>query len=353
MSVLTPTDGVDPRVALATSIHASPGVYAVLVGSGMSTAAGIPTGWQVVQSLAGYVAQAEGVDLEGLGHAATDWFADQYGHEPRYDELLAALAPTDPARRDLLRRFFDPPPSAGGPIKPTDAHHVLAQLCARGRIRVLLTTNFDHLIERALDEAGASPQVLITPADRRGMEPLQHAATTLVKLHGDYRGAMLNTTEELSSYPVDVQELLAEILDRYGLIVVGWSADYDAALVESIKMSASRRYPAYWLSHHGVLTEAAKRVVDHRRATVIDINGADEFFMDLGSRLERLDTIAARRRQPAALWDYHHAPNNVGPPGGWAVLPLLHLRVASVLAPVRRDDCGQSVRVTAKPSSQH
>ena len=204
---------------------------------------------------------------------------------------------------------------------------------------MLLTTNFDHLLERALDEAGASPQVLITPADRRGMEPLQHAATTVIKLHGDYRGAMLNTTEELCSYPADVQGLLAEIIDRYGLIVVGWSAEYDTALVESVKMSASRRYPAYWLSHHGVLTEPAKRLVDHRRATVIDIDDADEFFNDLSSRLERLDTIAARRRQPAALWDHHHAPNQAGPPGGWAVLPLLQLRIASVLAPVRRDDC--------------
>lgn len=43
-TLLTPTLGVDPRVALATSMHAAPGVYAVLVGSGMSSAAGILTG---------------------------------------------------------------------------------------------------------------------------------------------------------------------------------------------------------------------------------------------------------------------------------------------------------------------
>ena len=31
-NVVTPTDGLDPRIALASSIHASPGGYAVLVG---------------------------------------------------------------------------------------------------------------------------------------------------------------------------------------------------------------------------------------------------------------------------------------------------------------------------------
>jgi hypothetical protein len=59
-----PTSGVDPRVALATSMHAAPGMYAVLVGSGLSTAAGIPTGWQVVQDLIRRVAVADGVNCE-------------------------------------------------------------------------------------------------------------------------------------------------------------------------------------------------------------------------------------------------------------------------------------------------
>lgn len=39
---------LDPMIALATSAHASPGVYALLLGSGVSSATGIPTGWQVV-----------------------------------------------------------------------------------------------------------------------------------------------------------------------------------------------------------------------------------------------------------------------------------------------------------------
>ena len=64
-----PTHGVDPRVAAAAAIQAGRGVYVLLAGSGLSTAAGIKTGWQVVQDLIRRVAVAEGVDPGGTGRA--------------------------------------------------------------------------------------------------------------------------------------------------------------------------------------------------------------------------------------------------------------------------------------------
>lgn len=35
---------IEPELKLAIALHSSPGVYALLLGSGMSSAAGIPTG---------------------------------------------------------------------------------------------------------------------------------------------------------------------------------------------------------------------------------------------------------------------------------------------------------------------
>ncbi len=171
------------------------------------------------------------------------------------------------------------------------------------------------------------------------MEPLQHASTTLIKLHGDYHSTMLNTTEELASYPDDLQALVDEVLDRYGLIVVGWSGDYDRALESRIAAAQSRRYPTYWLCHQGRLTEPGTRLVDARRATRIHIESADEFFIDLNARLERLDNIAIRRQQPTALWVHHHGLQTSSPHAGWAALPLLQLRAVSVVSSVRLDDC--------------
>ena len=42
---------IDPVHSLAFSIQANPGVYAVLVGSGVSRAAKVPTGWEITLDL--------------------------------------------------------------------------------------------------------------------------------------------------------------------------------------------------------------------------------------------------------------------------------------------------------------
>lgn len=49
---------------LATSVHAQPGVYALLLGSGVSTGAGVPTGWGVVKELIRRAATASTPDDE-------------------------------------------------------------------------------------------------------------------------------------------------------------------------------------------------------------------------------------------------------------------------------------------------
>lgn len=232
---MTPTAGVDPRVALATSLHASPGVYALLVGSGLSSAAGIRTGWQVTKDIVRRIACAEGVPDQELSDDPACWWIEQGRAELRYDTLLEAVAPSAAARQSLLRSYFDPPPGEGGPIVPTQAHHAIARLCASGLVRIVLTTNFDRLLERALEEAGAAPQVIATVDDVKGMTPLPHARTTVVKLSGDYAKLdMRNTPAELAQYPPELRALLDRALDEYGLLLTGWSDEYDRALADAI-----------------------------------------------------------------------------------------------------------------------
>lgn len=335
---MTPTAGVDPRVALATSMHAAPGVYAALVGSGMSSAAGVPTGWQVVLDLIRRIATAEGVDLDALQRAPDVWWSEKRGAEPRYDTLLAALAPTDAARRALLLKYFDPPSGEGNPMQPTSGHTALAQICASGRVRLILTTNFDRLIERSLENSGVTPQVIANPSDVQGMIPLPHAPMTVVKLHGDYATLGLrNTPEELGIYPREWQDLLARVFDEYGLLVVGWSAEYDLALSTALQSAPSRRYPTYWTTFKGSIAEAAARLIAERQAVVIDTSGANEFFEDLVQRLQRLDQVATRHGRPTPLRTYFFPPEQTTTPTGWALLPLLQLRAVATVGPAPPD----------------
>jgi hypothetical protein len=41
----------EPSFSLAVSAQSNPGVYALLIGSGVSRSSGVPTGWEIVAEL--------------------------------------------------------------------------------------------------------------------------------------------------------------------------------------------------------------------------------------------------------------------------------------------------------------
>ena len=255
---MRPGNALNPLVMLATGVHAQPGVYAILLGSGVSTAAGIPTGWGVVKELVRRAAAAQDPDDLDAGPRAVEtdesielwWGQHGDGGPLGYSNLLASLAPAPAARQALLAGFFEPTEDdADAGLKvPTPAHRAIAGLAKRGYVRVILTTNFDRLMERALEEAGVLPQVLSRPEAAGTITPLPHAGVTVVKLHGDYADLLMrNTVDELGEYPGEWNALLARIFDEYGLVISGWSAESDTALVAVMEKIASRRYPLYWV----------------------------------------------------------------------------------------------------------
>ncbi|GIH97672.1 hypothetical protein Psi01_83020 [Planobispora siamensis] len=81
---------------LATGMHAQPGVYALLLGSGVSTGAGIPTGWGVVQELTRQLITAsDPTAADATAAEPEQWWQDNGDGSPLgYSNLLAALAPT-------------------------------------------------------------------------------------------------------------------------------------------------------------------------------------------------------------------------------------------------------------------
>ena len=208
---------IDPVNSLAFSIHSSPGIYALLIGSGVSTGAGIPTGWGITLDLVNKLAEASG---ESTGSDPAAWYRQRFGDDPNYSELLNELAKTTTERQQLLRGYFESEDQEvnGQRGQPTVAHHAIAGLVAGGYIRVIITTNFDRLLETALAAHGLTPTVLSTPEQIHGALPLIHTRCCILKLHGDYLDTQIrNTEEELSIYPKEYDRLLDRILDEFGL----------------------------------------------------------------------------------------------------------------------------------------
>ncbi|MCV7382219.1 SIR2 family protein [Mycolicibacter longobardus] len=297
MTTASPRNALSPRIMLATAMHSQPGVYALLLGSGVSTGAGVPTGWGVVANLVEKVAAADDPnDVDSHKFASEDpegWWAARGTGDLGYSSLLAAMAPTPAARQGLLQDYFVPTDDEREQnIKvPNAAHRAIAQLVKRGIVKVILTTNFDRLMEQALDAAGIPHQVITRPGAVAGMTPLPHASATIIKLHGDYAELdTRNTVDELTEYPDQWAELLSRIFADYGLLISGWSGDWDKALVNALQ-SAPRRYPLYWDSR-SAKGAAAQQLVSIHQGHIVDAGSADELFEDLVASVEALEKLA-------------------------------------------------------------
>jgi hypothetical protein len=181
--------------------------------------------------------------------------------------LLEALAGTPAERRQLLRSYFEPSNEdrAAGVKVPTAAHRAIAELARRGHTRVVLTTNFDRLLEQAMEAAGVTPAVISAADSIDGAMPLIHAPLTVVKLHGDYLDSRLRNTEvELGTYDAKMDLLLDRVLDEFGLVVCGWSASWDAALRRAIERCPTRRFTTWWAARGELGSEASGLVAQRR-----------------------------------------------------------------------------------------
>ncbi|MET9441094.1 SIR2 family protein [Streptomyces sp. NPDC006610] len=287
--------GLDPLVSLAMGVHSGPGVYALLLGAGMSRDVGVPTGWGIVTDLVRRAAVARGADEELAAADPESWWARHGDGGPLgYSALLEALGDTPAARHKLLRGYFEPGDEdrQHGLKQPGAAHRAVARLVARGWVRVVLTTNFDRLVEQALEAEGVQPQVVHGPPGLLGMTPLAHARATVVKLHGDLNDLEARNTErELERYPDAWAGLVDQVLDEYGLIVCGWSAEWDHALVSCFQRRATRRYPVFWCARRGPTGRAAELVARHG-AVVIRGLTAKQLFPGLLARVEALERLA-------------------------------------------------------------
>ncbi|MCY3994378.1 MAG: SIR2 family protein [Caldilineaceae bacterium] len=282
---------IDPIDSLAFSIQANRGVYALLIGSGVSRSAQIPTGWDITLDLIRKLAAAAGESAEP---DPEEWYREKYEEDPDYSKLVGTLAKARAERQKLLHPYIEPNDQERGEgIKqPTAAHKAIAWLVAQGFVRVIITTNFDRLIEKALEETGVEPVVISSEDQIQGMVPLVHTQHCLIKLHGDYLDPRIrNTPSELSEYPDEFNQLLDRIFDEFGLIVCGWSAEWDAALRDAMFRAPSRRFTTYWAAY-GQPRGEAQRLISHRQAQVIDIQDADRFFQNVQEKVESIEQFS-------------------------------------------------------------
>lgn len=281
--------GISRLTTLAFSMYTNKGAYALLLGAGISRSAQIPSGWEVENLLLKQLAASHRVTDRKDLH---EWYKETYKKPATYSSLLGDLTSSPTERVHLMKGFFEATDEENdlGLKKPTKAHQAIAKLVKNGSIRVILTTNFDRLLERALEAEGITPQVICHESDIEKSTPIVHAKTaTIIKINGDYIDCRFrNTAEELDDYPDAMKKYVSRIFEDYGLITCGWSAIWDKGLIDIINQSSPSRYNSFF-TNVGETSDDIKKLAESRGGEVMPIKGADELFHELYEQITALD----------------------------------------------------------------
>ncbi|MBI1939475.1 MAG: SIR2 family protein [Ignavibacteriales bacterium] len=286
---------IDPFLSMIFSFANNKGSYALLLGSGISRPAGIPTGWEIIQDLIQKLAQ---LNNEKIETSPEEWFVKKFSKSPNYSDLLNEVFKTSAERSNFLKQYFEPSETEReqGLKVPTKAHNAIAKLVKEGFIKIIITTNFDRLIETALEKENIVPNVISTVDNLKGSQPIIHSKCTLVKINGDYLDTRIRNTEnELKKYENEFIKLLDRIFDEFGLIVCGWSAEWDIGLRSAIERCKSRRYTTFWVSKD-TISSSAKKLIESHSAEVMSNTVADIFFTELLEKTKSL--IEVEKQHP-------------------------------------------------------
>lgn len=238
-----------------------------LLGAGASASANVPTAGQItLDLLAQLYAAAHGVVLQSLNlgdHATRQKIAQYYdgmngmpptGDPSDYSTAFQLALPDEGPRRQYLRSLFkDRSPSYG--------QRVLGALVAAGRADLVLTTNFDDLVEQAADQARASQSTpsrarlgvaALGDASRAGLALSDDDFPLLVKLHGDFReSALKNLDSELQQQDQNLRQAFLDSSRRFGLAVVGYSgrdASVMTMLADAVRTKGALPAGLWWMT---------------------------------------------------------------------------------------------------------
>jgi hypothetical protein len=277
--------------SISFSIFSNKGIYALFLGAGVSKSSGIPTGWDIVLDLIEKLAKLK---KEKCLPDPVEWYKEKYGEEPEYSNILAKLVKSSSERVNFLKPYFEPTDEEfeQGLKLPTPAHKEIARLAKCGYIKVIITTNFDRLLEKAFDEIGVEPVVIRHPDDIDGAMPLVHSDFTLIKINGDYLDSrFLNTQEELSEYNSKLHEYLLRIVSEFGILSCGWSGKWDKGFVNILRQCENYRYYSYW-TYVGTCEKELQEIAKFRKGETVGIVSADTFFKEISDNIESLETIS-------------------------------------------------------------
>ena len=311
--------------------------YVCLAGAGLSKDAGLPTAWDLMLETAALLRVAE----EDDGTDLPTWFMSSRYKDMKYSELIGGLFNTSVEQQNFIRDKLKAE-------KPGEAHLLLAELAKRKVLRCIVTTNFDDLIEQALQQVGLSVQVIANDDDLKHSEPLIHCKQFRVyKPHGTLGvGRLRNTPADLEKLSSRMERELVKILKDHGLIVLGY-AGADESILNVFRKRKQQFYPTFWLNP----SEPPDTIPPYFASETfnyVSCKGASAVLTDLLETYRKLAALGPTSGVPAAVSEVRDALQ-LGRPNVGAAVRSFMTRLTDELKKISPDLA--SAAASMKPCS--
>jgi hypothetical protein len=226
---------------LTAAFCAKPEQFAWFLGAGTSAVAGLPTAWDVIWDLKKrYYSREENEDISRQdvqvdavrariqSYMLSKGFPEE-GDPGEYTTYFEKIFGTNKERQ---RRYLSALLSEDK-VTLSAGNRVLAALMTMAKARVIFSTNFDSVVERALAEVGGRS---LSAYHLEGSASANNALSNeefpfYCKLHGDFRyDSIKNLGSDLASQNHDLSRALFNAANRFGFIVAGYSGRDDSVM---------------------------------------------------------------------------------------------------------------------------
>ena len=251
--------------------------FAFFLGAGASRQSGIITAGEMISHFKRCILDECCPDGLKTGEEKERWLAEQEWYKKEggeYCSLFEQYEPKEIGRQRYIESIIEG-------HEPSFGYVVLANLMASNYINTIITTNFDDLGYSACTSYTGIRPIVYAYGIMASEMRITAQRPKIIKLHGDYLYSTLkNTGSETAMQDPNMARQLSQVLNEYGLVVVGYSGG-DKSIME-ILSTISERNDLYWCVRSGEkLNDAVKALLEAKRGFIVEIQGFDEMMNEI------------------------------------------------------------------------
>ncbi len=273
---------IKPIISLAVNLADGRRRFVLFCGAGISKDAGVPSGQDILVDTLSKIYQQEQKKEKFSTEELTKWYQKNKSlKDMPYSEILDLVYHGMEQKRLYLNSFFEGK-------HPGETHKTIAKMVRTGLIRFIITTNFDNLIEKALDMEDLRDKysVISTNDQAKNSDTWDKVEVCRIyKIHGDKdQGPIRNSPTELEKLDEYIKIDFQELIDRHGVLVLGYAGE-DEGVMRCFEKREYHRYPIYWQYREDV-NDRVKNLILNQDGVLMQYNRASELLNELLDRIE-------------------------------------------------------------------